>query len=274
MASTQYSDYNNLSKEEVEFINERKVDSTKSIDEWLNYFIPLAHLDKKGDMLRRNGNYVKAFWAFWIVFGLYMGFLYVFNGVAMKEVMISLIIIVVSSTLLIISDKWFDKYKKRDIPNLMRGFVVPYLEFLEKKAGGDAHLKMHLDLSKIHDLEEEIADLEQREKINYMQGSVGLKDGSILELTIDGTGVKRPYYSRYKLKHSISIENTYNGTDFQLLEDTGLFRILEEGNKIILQDQYEEQSESPIESDTGPDLEALSERLSTMGSVVERKTQA
>ena len=79
MTSLNNPTFNDLTNEEQSFVRDRKITDTKTIDEWLSYFTPLALFDKRGDKLRRNGNYIKAFWAFWIVFGLYMSFIFMFS---------------------------------------------------------------------------------------------------------------------------------------------------------------------------------------------------
>lgn len=272
MASTHYPDFNDLTSEEQEFVKEKKIAGDRTIDEWLTFFTPLALFDKKGDLIRRNGNYIKALWAFLIVFGLFMGYLYMFNEIAPKEFIGPGIIIVVSALLLNITNKWFDKYEGRDLPNLLRGFLVPFLELLKNKSGSQETLNLQLDLSGIDGLEEELAKDEKTDVINYLVASVKLPDSGLLELKVDGMGTKRPFYSRYKLIHTMVLTNSYDSTIFRLSGNGGSFEISEKDNKIIIKDAYNEQSESPIESDPGPNLEQIWDRLDAMGSVVERKS--
>ena len=281
MASTHYPDFNDLTSEEQEFVKEKKIAGDRTIDEWLTFFTPLALFDKKGDLIRRSGNYIKALLAFLIVFGLFMGYLSLFNEIAPKEFIVPGIIIVVSALLLIITNKWFDKYEGRDLPNLLRGFLVPFLELLKNKSGSQETLNLQLDLSGIDGLEEELAKDEKTDVINYLVASVKLPDSGLLELKVDGMGTKRPFYSRYKLRpfysrykliHTIVLTNSYDSTIFRLSGNGGSFEISEKDNKIIIKDAYNEQSESPIESDPGPNLEQFWDRLDAMSSVVERKS--
>ena len=271
MSSTKYPSFNDLTKEAKAFIEERKINDSKTIIEWLNFFTPLALFDKKGDITRRNSNYVKAFWAFGIVYGLYTGFLFMFSGQSTRDTLGAAIVIVVSAVFLILTNKWFERYEIRDIPNLLRGFVLPFLELMKKKAGGEASLVMGMDLGEIHDLEDKEAHSDQTGRISYMKASVGLMDSGLLELNIDGTGVKRPYYSKYKLRHTVRITNSYDSGNFQKANHHEAFQTIEKNNRISFSYEYDEQSESPIGADTGPDLDEIKDILVTMSKLVERR---
>lgn len=272
MAATHYPDFNDLTREEQQFVKEKKIAGDRTIDEWLTFFTPLAFFDKKCDIIRRNGNYIKALWAFLIVFGLFVGYIYLFNEIAPKEFIAPGIIIAVSALLLFLTNKWFDRYEDRDLPNLLRGFLVPFLKLLKNKIGSRETLNLQLDLSGINDLEEELVEDEKTDVINYLVASLKSPDLGLLKLKVDGMGTKRPYYSHYKLIHTLVLTNSYDGTIFRLAGDGGSFEISEKDNKIFIKDAYNEQSESPIESDPGPNLEKFRDRLDAMSSVVERKS--
>lgn len=274
MASTQNSGYSNLSKEEQEFVKEKKVAGNKTISEWLAFFIPLALFDKKGDVTRRNGNYIRAFWVFWIVFGLYMAFIYMNAGVPPTDLIMAGGIIVGSALLLMITNKFFERIDSGDLPNLLRGFLVPFLEELQSKLGANSDINLNLDLSKIDELEEETAEFEKTETINYLISSFKLPDSGLVELKVDGIGTKRPYYSRYKLVHSLDLTLSFDSTIFRRSGNEDSFEISEKDNKIIVKDKYEEQSQSPIESDPGPHIDNFSDRLSALIRAVEPRSPA
>lgn len=262
-----------FTSEQQEFIQKKKLSGNKTIDQWLEFFNPLAQYDKKEDAKRRNMNYVKAFWAFLTVFGLYMAMLYLFNGITNKDFVIAIIIIIVSVGLLILTTKYTMESEKKDLPNQMRGFVVPFLKRLQRRAGGRENLNMHLDLSEIDELSRKEAEENSTEKINYLTASIKLPDMGLFELNVNGTGTKRPYYSLYKLVHSLSMNLSFDRESYQLADTQGDFESEEKNGKIILRNEYEEVSESPIESDPGPDLLQLSDHLNAMAGAVKRKQE-
>jgi hypothetical protein len=269
MGSTSKPDFADLSKEEQEFVKEKKVAGNKTIGEWLTFFTPLALFDKKGDVTRRNGDYIRAFWVFWIVFGVYMAFIYMNAGVPPTDLIMAVGIILGSALLLIITNKFFEKIDSGDLPNLLRGFVVPYLEEMQSRFGAKIDISLNLDLSKIDELEEETAELDKTETMNYLISSFKLPDSGLVELKVDAMGTKRPYYSRYKLVHSLDLTLSFDTTIFRRSGNEDSFEISEKDNKIIVQDKYEEQSQSPIESDPGPHIDDFSDRLSAMSRAVE-----
>ncbi len=271
MAFTHYPDFDDLTREEQEFVKEKRIGGNKTIDEWLKFFTPLALFDKKGDLIRMNGNYIKAVWAFGIVFGIYMGLLFMFSGVARQEFIKPGIVIVLSSLILMITNKLFDKFESRDLPNLLRGFTVPFLELLQRESGRQVTLNLQLDLNRIDTLEDEIADEEKTDVINYLVASVKLPDSGLLELKVDGTGTKRPFNSRYKLVHSLALTLIFDGTIFRTSGTDNSYETTEKDNKIIIREEYTQVSEAPIELDPGPDLDQFADKLNAMSKAVERK---
>ena len=186
-------------------ISKEKIASEKSIEEWLWFFVPLAQYDKIGDIKRRNINYLKALWAFWILFGVYMSYMYMVYNAEVKDSIIAGLVVVISTLLFFLTDKWSKSFESRDIPNMLRGFTVPLLEFIQKKVGGKSSLSMNLDLSGIHALESIIAEDDSTESINYLKASIQFPGSGFFEFSVEGKGTRRPFYARYKLVHSISL---------------------------------------------------------------------
>ena len=115
------------------------------------------------------------------------------------------------------------------------------------------------------------ADNDKTDKLKYIEASLKLSNASTLELSIDGMGTKRPYYSLYKLHHYISVSMGYDKNSYKLSENQNSLKKDESGNNIVVSDKYEEVSNYPIESDPGPDLEAFAEKLKTIEKAVEEK---
>jgi len=272
MASVPYPEFKDLNIEQQKFLKEKKVTDVKTIDEWLVFFNPLALFDEKDDMIRRNGNYVKAFWSFWLLCGVYMGMLYTFAHVPLSGLIAPAGMILASSLLLVVTNLWLGKYETWDIPNLMREFLVPLLGHLQKRSGGDTEMDLRLDLDEINQLVEVEAEDYTTDKLNYIVASIKLPDSGLFNLTIDGMGVKQPYYSLYKLRHIVDISVSYEGDSYHVSGEKNSYQVIEKDNKITILDEYEEASVSPIESDTGPDMEVFLEKLDSMSRTVERKS--
>lgn len=271
MAIISTPNYDDLSSDGQEFIKKPKVADSMTIEEWLKFFGPLAMFDKRIDSIRQKGNYIMALWAFWIVFGMYMLLIFMFNHAAPMNFIAPAILIVAASLLLYVTDKFFDKYESKDVPNLLRGFLVPFLELLKKRYGDQVEMKLDLDLKKIGDLEDIEAYDNETDKFNYLSASMKLEDSTLLNLTMDAKGVSRPLYSYYKLKHYLQLEGSYDSTLFQVSADNDSLQISENGNQIVIKDTYKEQSDAAIEADTGPDLYQFARMLSEMRNVAERK---
>jgi hypothetical protein len=154
---------------------------------------------------------------------------------------------------------------------MMRGFLVPFLEFLQKSSEDQTKIDLDLDLNDIYNLADVEAEKDRTDKYNYLKSSFDLSGTASVELSIDGVGTRRPYYSKYKLVHYVTLNLNFDGSKYQLTGGEHAFQTQEKNGRIVVSNTFEESSESPIDEDTGPSLAEFSEQLNAMKKVVQKK---
>jgi len=261
--------FKDLSPDQQKFIHELEIKDTKTIIEWENFFLPLALFDRKGDFLRSAGCFFKTFFGLIIFFSVvFIGF-YLIKGEEMTNLIIPAVAIVVSILLLTGANQYYKEYEDRDIPNPLRSFFVPFLELLKQQSAGKSMMELAIDLNSMSDLNDKKAVDKTTDRFTYLSLLVKLPDSGILNLKIGAHGIKET--DHYKLTHAIIFSLTYDGNNYQLGEEEGPFEILENQEKIVLQNKYAEHSRSKVEDDPGPDYHIFRETYTAMHGAIKKK---
>ncbi len=261
-------EFEDLSQEAKAFVKDKKASGQRSIEEWINFFHPLAQFDKKSDQRRKIGNYIMGLWAFWIGFGVFMAFLLMANHIEAIYFTIPAGMVLVFGGLLWLTYRWTRQYEVRDLPNLLRSFLVPFLKLMKDRFGGDAKLDLKLDLSVIDDLGDIPAELPQSEKLHYMDASISEPGLGQWSLSLEAVGVQVPFFTYYKLKHTLSHSVITDRAVSDIAVNGSSFQVKEEAGKAVLSEEFSRQSEVEIESDPGPDIYEFGRSLKNMRKAI------
>ncbi len=257
--------YKELNSEQQKFLHELKIQGTRSIDGWHSFFRRLAIFDKEGDLIRSSGCFLTAF--FGIVILLSIGFILLLfiQGGRASEYIIAAGAMALSIIFFVVAKRYFKQYENRDIPNPIRCFLLPLLELLQQQSAGQSEMKLWVDLKPMHDLfdTEKVKNIN---RFNYLTVSVNLSDSRILDMTVGGYNDGTADDNR--LTHSIDFSLTFDGNRYKLSGIKGDFEILEEKDKIILKNEYEEHSREVVVDDPGLDFHRFDRTFIAMQDAV------
>lgn len=260
--------YKELNSEQQKFIQELKIQGTRSIDGWHSFFRRLAIFDKEGDLIRSSGCFLTVFFGIIIAFSIIFIQLLFLQGGRLSEYIIAAGAIVLSIVFLILTKRYFKPYENRDIPNPIRRFLVPLLELLQQQSAGQSEMKLSVDLKPMHDLFER-KKIKNINRFNYLTVSVNLSDSRILDMTVGGYNDGNPDDDR--LTHALDFSLTFDGSRYSLSGVEGDFEIIESQEDIILKNEYEEHSRDVVVDDPGLDFHRFDKTFITMQEAVKMK---
>ena len=267
------ANFEDLSPEAQKIVHERRLSGQKSVGEWIEFIKPLARFDKKTDNQRKIGNYIKALWSFWMLFGVYMYFVFMNNHLEAKYFIQPAVVILAAGLLLVLTYRYFRRFQVMDIPYLLRGFLVPFLNIMKEEFGADTKMELTMDLQQIKDLEEVTAEEPRTDIMNYLDAKVLTSQASGTRVKVDAAGVEQPFLSTYKLEHTVTIRCSFDKGVFEVGSNEEEFPISDNGGQFVVEYQFVEPSEQDIEADTGPGVYHLAKRIHLMNQVAVKKNQ-
>lgn len=125
--------YSSLEPGQKAMIEQKRIAETHTIDEWLALLSSLSTFDKHGDSLRKLLGWTIGLT---IIFG--------FIGAIVAE---SLIVAIVALVILVVAIILYRRFRKLDIPNSLRGFILPMLRLLREDMESTTPLTLNCDLT-------------------------------------------------------------------------------------------------------------------------------
>ena len=127
-----YNNYNALSPEEKGIIEAQKVDSALSPDAWIASLGALAKYDVAGDSSRK-------------VFGC-SGVIAILLGIVGMIILQSWIVLAVFVVIGGVALYLWSRMRKRDVPNILREFILPLVAVLREDLNADEPLQLKVDM--------------------------------------------------------------------------------------------------------------------------------
>ena len=124
--------YSSLDAGQKEMVDRKTIDETHTIDEWITLLTSLSTFDEHADALRKLLGWT-------MVIAVILGF----AGAIVSQ---SLIVAVVALVVLIAAIVYYRRFKKLDLPNNLRKFVLPLLRLLREDMESTAPLALKCDL--------------------------------------------------------------------------------------------------------------------------------
>src|SRR5687768_760100 len=113
-----FSLYGSLEAEQKEIIEKKSIEGTHTVDEWIAILSSLSAFDEHGDSLRKVLGWT-------IALSIVLGFI----GTIIAE---SLIVAGVALLIVVAAIIFYRRFKKLDVPNSVRKFLLPLLRLLRE----------------------------------------------------------------------------------------------------------------------------------------------
>jgi hypothetical protein len=221
-----------LTDEEKEILLSRKVSGKHSIREWLRMLNHIAVMDAYADKAR-SGLTTMLFLSLFLTF-----FVAMFTLAA--PTFVTILVIITGLSIFGMALFFHIKFKKIDVGNQLRHFIIPTLKFLHSKVRKNHKVDLNIDLAipgdELYKIDEQLddnpADKRFRKVTNnyylipWLQAKVPLADGSLLtweneDLVRERKVIKRRKNKRktkYKTKHQIKVKLMLPKAKYQLME--------------------------------------------------------
>ncbi len=209
--------YRSLSKEQKDFVREKRIEDSQSVEQWLRFLTRLAFYDEYGDEGRKKLKPVLTILWLLLIVAIVLLFI-VESGVNSWNIGVIGLIIV----LLIFYHIAFSKLKKRDLTNQLRLFFVPLLRILIHKAGSNSKLTARLDFSNFLKRKPESKSKIDNRSIElyvprFIMGKIKLLDLTLMEFVI-GDDHRKVTVKKQSSSGKIKIKVKYKITHFAFLK--------------------------------------------------------
>lgn len=242
-----YRIYRKLTEEEKEILEKRKVSGKYTIREWNRRLSHIALMDRYADKARQGLVLIMVFSAFPLFFIIIM----MLNGLTFAFFLGFLLALLFGTAL------WLHlKFKKLDVGNQLRFFVIPSLKLLSSKVRKSHKVELDINLSLPTDEQyksgEEVDDRPTNKRyrkitttffrLPWLTAKIPLADGALLiweneDIVRERKGVKyrkNKRKTKYKIKHLIRAKLILPKTKYQLAEDIPEGLRVEETSKFYM----------------------------------------
>jgi len=215
-----YQIYRKLSDEEKEILRNKKISGRHSLREWNRKLGHIALMDSYADKARQGLVLIMVLCAFPAFFAL--------MGVINAPGFISFFFLLLLLALFGMALYLYLTFKKIDVGNQLRFFIIPTLRLLSRKVRKSHKIELDIDLATANDrnyqvnqeIDQHPADRRFRKvtytdyRIPWLRAKVPLADGSLLmwenvDLVRERKVVKRPkgkVKTKYKIKHLAKVQ--------------------------------------------------------------------
>ncbi|MDF9795100.1 hypothetical protein OKW21_000363 [Catalinimonas alkaloidigena] len=242
-----YRIYRRLTDEEKEILQDRKVSGKYTIREWNKKLSHIALMDSYADKARQGLVLVMVSMAF----PLFILIILMINGVVFAFFLAFLLVLLFGTAL------WLHlKFKKLDVGNQLRFFVIPSLKLLSSKVRKSHKVELDINLGiptdEQYQSSQEVDDRPANKRyqkitttffrLSWLTAKVPLADGALLiweneDIVRERRGVKyhkNKRKTKYKNKHLLKAKLVLPKAKYQLAEDVSEGVSIEETEKFYM----------------------------------------